>query len=290
MTDSTDSKYVVNVTAQDFQTKVIDTSMQLPVLVDFWAEWCGPCQSLIPTLLALAEAYNGQFILAKVNIDEQPQLAQHFAVRSVPTLKLFRHGQAVEEVMGAQPESVLRALIDKYRERPSDKIRLRAAHALNSGDFDQAIQLLTQAIEQEPDYHELYFDLINALMDSKQWGQAEQLFAQLPINVQSQAEAQILQAKLHLAQQLDNNVNLAQLRQQSAQQPEQLDILRQLALAEAVEGEYEAAMENFLTVMKRERGSGNDVGHKGLLAIFQILGTQHPLVKRYRSKMSALLY
>jgi putative thioredoxin len=286
----TDSKYVVNVTTQDFQTKVIDNSMQVPVLVDFWAEWCAPCQSLMPTLLALAEAYNGQFILAKINIDEQPQLAQHFAVRSVPTLKLFRHGQAVEEVMGAQPESVLRALIDKYRERPSDKIRLRAASAINSGDYAQAIELLTQAIGIDPDYHELYFDLINALMESKQWTQAEQLFAQLPINIQTQAEAQILQAKLYLAQQLDNNTNLSELRQKLSQQPEQLGILQQLAYAEAVEGEYEAAMENFLTIMKRERSSGTDKGQKGLLAIFQILGTQHPLVKRYRSKMSALLY
>lgn len=286
----TDSKYVVNVTTQDFQTKVIDNSMQVPVLVDFWAKWCDPCQSLMPTLLALAEAYNGQFILAKINIDEQPQLAQHFAVRSVPTLKLFRHGQAVEEVMGAQPESVLRALIDKYRERPSDKIRLRAASAINSGDYAQAIELLTQAIGIDPDYHELYFDLINALMESKQWTQAEQLFAQLPINIQTQAEAQILQAKLYLAQQLDNNTNLTELRQKLAQQPEQLGILQQLAYAEAVEGEYEAAMENFLTIMKRERSSGTDKGQKGLLAIFQILGTQHPLVKRYRSKMSALLY
>ncbi|EDN70013.1 Thioredoxin [Beggiatoa sp. PS] len=94
------SPYIITVTAQNFASEVIEKSNQVPVLVDFWAEWCAPCKILMPILTQLVEKYQGQFILAKLNIDEQKELATQYGIRSVPTLKLFRHGQAVEEMMG----------------------------------------------------------------------------------------------------------------------------------------------------------------------------------------------
>jgi len=106
------SPYIIIVTAQNFTTEVIEKSRQVPVLVDFWAAWCAPCKMILPVLTKLANEYQGKFILAKVNTDEEQQLASQYGIRSIPTLKLFRHGQVVEDIMGAQSESVLRDMID----------------------------------------------------------------------------------------------------------------------------------------------------------------------------------
>lgn len=285
-----DSPYIVTVDTNNFQQQVIDRSIEVPVLVDFWAEWCAPCQSLMPILVNLAEQYQGQFILAKINIDEQQALAQHFAIRSVPTLKLFRHGEEVEEVMGGQPESVFRAMIDKYRERPADKMRLQAAHAQQAGDYIQAINLLKQAIESEPDYFILQFDLANVYLENNQLTEAQAIYDSLPANIQTDPEGQVLQSQLNLLRVIADAPSLEQLQTIVANDEHNLQALHQLAVREVIAGEYEMAMEHFLTLMKRNRTFEDDAGRKGLLSVFTILGNQSALVKRYRSKMSSLLH
>ena len=109
-----DSSFIYDVTVENFQQVVLQTSMNRPVLVDFWAEWCNPCKSLMPTLAKLADEYQGKFILAKVNTEEQQQLAAHFGIRSIPCVKLFLKGEMVDEFMGALPEPEVRSFIDKY--------------------------------------------------------------------------------------------------------------------------------------------------------------------------------
>ncbi|MEK7991921.1 MAG: thioredoxin [Thiotrichaceae bacterium] len=282
--------YIVTVDVTNFQQQVVERSAQVPVLIDFWAEWCAPCQSLMPMLIALAEEYQGQFVLAKINIDEQQELAQHFGIRSVPTLKLFRYGEEVEEVAGAQPESVFRSIIDKYRERPADKIRLDAAHAKQSGDYTQAINLLTQAIEAEPDYFILQFDLANVYLENNQISEAQAILNSLPANIQTDLEGVALQSQLNLLQVIADAPSLEELQHLVANNDKDFQALHQLAVREVVAGEYEAAMEHFLTLMKRNRKFADDAGRKGLLSVFSILGNQNSLVARYRSKMSSLLH
>jgi putative thioredoxin len=127
------SESIVIADAQNFTVQVIEKSEKVPVLVDFWAEWCAPCKMLLPILNKLVEEYQGQFILAKVNSDEQQELAAQYGIRSIPALKLFRHGKVVEEMTGVQSESVLREMIDRHRDRPADKLREQASAAHLAG-------------------------------------------------------------------------------------------------------------------------------------------------------------
>src|SRR5690606_6986674 len=153
-----ESPYIFDVTDSDFTVKVLENSYKVPVLVDFWAEWCGPCKMLMPLLAKLADDYQGKFLLAKVNTDEQVARAAQFNSRSIPTGKIFKHGRIVEEMLGAQPESVIRGLIERHIVRESDHLRASAEAAYQAGDAAQALALLEQAARMGPDNHRVHLD------------------------------------------------------------------------------------------------------------------------------------
>ncbi len=140
-----DFPFIFSVTQEDFAQRVLENSRRVPVMVDFWADWCGPCHMLMPILTKLTQEYQGQFLLAKVNSDEQQALASQYGVRSLPTVKLFKSGDVVDEFMGVQQESTIRQLLERHIERESDKIRLQAEQALEANDTEKAHLLLQQA-------------------------------------------------------------------------------------------------------------------------------------------------
>ena len=142
---------VVEVNESNFAEQVIVASERVPVLVDFWADWCAPCKMLLPVLLKLAQEYGDQLRLAKVNTDVERGLAAEHGIRSLPTLRLYRHGQVVEEVMGAQPEAALRTLIDAYIERESDRLLIEALTLAQDGDRAVALELMARAYRDDPD-------------------------------------------------------------------------------------------------------------------------------------------
>lgn len=146
---------ILDVTQENFQQAVLDESHQRPVVVDFWAAWCGPCQQLMPLLQQLATQYAGKFRLAKVNSDEQQALAQQYGVRSLPTVMIFRHGKPADQFMGVQPEPNIRAMIDQYLEKPSDKLIEQAREQAKTGDVDGALATLKAALEEDPDNGDL---------------------------------------------------------------------------------------------------------------------------------------
>jgi putative thioredoxin len=284
------SPYIIIVTAQNFTTEVIDKSRQVPVLVDFWAAWCAPCKIILPVLTKLADEYQGKFILAKVNTDEEQQLAGQYGIRSIPTLKLFRQGQVVEDIMGAQPESVLRNIIDRHCERPADRLRSQATAAHLSGNTEQAIALLEQARDMEPSYYPVQLDLAKILLDVKQFELARQLLKNLPVNVQMEPAVNELIAHLTFAAVADRASTVVSLEQIITANPDDHQARYQLSAQQVLAGDYETAMEHLLELMRRNRSFENDAGRKGLLAVFTLLGNQGPIVNRYRSKMSSLLY
>src|SRR4030065_277949 len=144
------SPHIADVNQQTFESLVLAKSREIPVLADFWAAWCGPCKQLMPVLAKLADEYDGKFFLAKINSDTEQPLAARYGVKSLPTVKLFRNGQVVEEFMGAQPEKAIRALLDRHIPRASDTLVDNALQVLRAGQPDQALAILQQAVKTDP--------------------------------------------------------------------------------------------------------------------------------------------
>ena len=191
-----DANYVYDVTTENFETLVLQASQQHPVLVDFWAPWCGPCQSLSPILEKLAAEYAGAFTVAKINTDDEQMLASQFGIRSLPTVALLYDGQVVDHFMGLQPESTIREMLDRHVQAPADEDIDQAQAALKSGDAEQAVALLQQKIEQEPDNHELKAELASALLLAGSTEDARQILDALSGDATDSDAAKSAQARL----------------------------------------------------------------------------------------------
>jgi putative thioredoxin len=286
----TESSHIIPVSADNFAVEVLEQSNRVPVLIDFWAEWCGPCKTLMPIVEKLAVEYQGQFILAKINIDEQPALANQFSVRSVPTLKLIRHGTVVDEALGVQSEAALRAMIDAQRDRPADELRRQAAQAHRAGDSAQAVSLLRTACEMEPEYYASYLDLAQVLLESGQLTEAEQLLRGLPANIQTETATKQLMAYLTFSLIAAEAPHTSLLNEQLAADPTDLRVRHQLAALLVLQEDYEAALAHLLELMRQSRQYGEDAGRRGIVDVFLLLNDTGPLVTQYRSKMASLLY
>jgi len=283
------SEYIINGTAENLP-RLIERSHAVPVLVDFWASWCQPCQVLLPIVEKLAQEMQGKFLLVKVNIDEQQALATQFAVRSVPTVKLLRNGQIVDEFAGALPESQVREFIDRHLPKPADALLNAAAAAWAAGDAAQAEAFVRQAREEFPDDPRSALMLAEILAAQGQSDEASRLLAGLPADLALSAEAQALHARLAFASAADDAPDAATLQAALDKDPSDSQSRHHLAARLVLAGELEGALENLLELMRRDRRYGDDAARKGILQIFELLGGEGELVTRYRRAMASLLH
>ena len=286
-----DSPYIHdNVTAETFQSLVIENSFKQPVLVDFWAAWCNPCQMLMPVLAKLADEYKGAFILAKVNSDEQGEIAAQAGVRSLPTVKLIVNGQIVDEFMGALPESEVRKFLDKHVESQSNKVLQSAMIAYSEGRPDEALATLNDALAEDPQNAELKINVAKLVADQGDHDSAMALLDSLDSVDRELAAAKELSAQLRVARQLKEAGDPAELEQRLEQNPDDLDALYKLSNIYIAGSNYEAAFDALLRIMQKDRSFNDDAGRKGLLDLFDILGSDNPLVQKYRRRMFTLLH
>lgn len=285
-----DSPFIFNATETNFTQLVMENSYQVPVLVDFWADWCGPCHMLMPILSSLAEEYQGQFLLAKVNSDEQQSLAAKFGIRSLPTVKVFRNGNIVDEFMGAQPESTIRQLLERHIEKESDKIRIEAEEVWKSGDILKAHDLLQRAAQMDPANTTVKVDLARLLMQKGEPERAEILLDDLKGEDRDLPEVKSLKAQLAFARIASDAPANNELQSTLTSDPSNLKARYQLSARKIVNGDYETGMDQLFEIMRRDRGFEDDAGRKGLISVFEILGNEDKRVQRYRSKMFNILH
>lgn len=281
------SQFSFDVSLQDFQTQVLEAAMQVPVVVDFWAPWCEPCKVLKPLLEKLAEEYKGRFLLAKVNSDENPELAQHFGVRSIPSVKVLYQGQLVDEFNGALPEGQIRAFLDRIAlSDAGGNLREEAAALVAEGRLDEALAVLVQASQANPQDQAIQLDAVEVLMQLGRNDEARQL---LGGDYADQAErANALRARLAL---LDGAADVAPLEARLAANADDHAARLELSAAYAAQGRFREALDAALEVVSRDRFYEQGAGRQALLKLFEALsGEQHDdLVREYRRKLSATL-
>jgi putative thioredoxin len=276
-------------TLQRFQSDVIDASMDVPVLVDFWAEWCGPCKALTPALEKLEQAYQGRFKLVKIDTEKEQQLAQHFRIRSIPTVYAFVRGQPVDQFQGALPEGKLREFIDRLMPNPSDVELEQASAALDRGDEAAAAAHAKKAIALDggnDGARLMYAQLLMAAGDPKA--------AQVQLDALSAGARQDPQVGA-LARQIAEAVDAAR-----APVPTDLiarvegnpaDCGARMELAEYWIGfkEWEPALEQLLEVVTRDRTFGDDAARKRMVEVFDLASTQPQLVSTWRRRLGGAL-
>lgn len=278
-----------DVNADNFQQVVIEGSRTVPVVIDFWAPWCGPCKVLKPILEKLAEEYGGKFILAKVNSDENPDLAAQFGVRGIPNVKAVYNGAVVDEFTGALPEGAVREFIDRILPSPADELRAQAATLRASGDLEGALRTLGEASQLDDRNEKIRLDAAEILVELERFEDAKPLLDSLsPVTLMDDRPRALL-AKVNFALAGHSGADEATLRERIAAQPEDMESRLQLAELLVSAGRHAEGMDELLDMIRRDRNWNDEAARKTLLSVFSVLGN-HPLVGEYRRKLTAALY
>lgn len=278
---------VVEISTQNFQTEVVEKSRQLPVLLEFYADEAEQSRNFGQVLRKLAEAYGGKFILARVNIRENSQLVQQLGVRTLPTVKVIFQGQMVQNIEGPQPEDKLREMLDQLTMSPVEMVRRQIDELLAAGDRKGAIELLQQAIQEEPRNYALHAELCDLLVMEDRIDEAKQILAALPDDTEGISKPR---NRIEFIEQARDLPPLGELAEGVKASPDAMQLRLHLAIRQIADDQMEAALENLLDMMKRDRQFEDEIARKTMIKVFDLLGKGNELATAYRRKMFTFLH
>jgi len=274
------SEYIKTVTESDFEYEVIAFSNQIPVIVDFWAEWCGPCKTLTPLLEEFAVEAQGTFRLAKVNVDDNPNLALRYNVRSIPNVKAFRDGQVVSEFLGLQPEPRVKEFIRNLAPSQIDLLLEKGLSQLESMNWNEASDSFRQFLAKSPNHPAGLLGLLKVSLMQGNFSEVRQILDTFPPSQEYAHMEQLRPLFYALWTEKINQVISEDL----------LDAAYSNALRLMMRGNLPASMDGIIDILRQNKHYRNDEARKVLLGLFEILGVNHPLTQQYRRELSMALF
>lgn len=285
---------IIDVTTQTFMSDVIEASRDRPVLVDFWAPWCGPCKQLTPILEKAVESARGAVVLAKMNIDENPEVASQLGIQSIPAVIAFKNGQPLDGFMGVQPESQIKAFIERVAgpigPSPAEQVLAEADTAHEAGDFARAAELYAGVLSMEADNAKAFGGLAQCMVATGDIARAKEVLAAAPEGIAGDPAIAAAKAAIDLAEQAGSLGDLAELEARIEADPGDHQARFDLAVALGSGPDKEKAVDHLIEIVRRDREWNEDGARLQLLQFFEAWGHKDPATGYGRRRLSSVLF
>ncbi len=283
------SQFIFDATDADFETKVVEKSREVPIVVDFWAPWCGPCRALAPMLEKLIDAHHGDVLLARVDVDENPELAGYFGIEGIPAVKAIRDAQIVLQFEGLIPEPSLREFLDRLVPSETDK-QTKAAAEMEKTKPADAEAIYNKVLEQSPDHVAARLGLARLKLAAGDLDAIERLLEIIPPGGDEGEEAERIRSERDLRRQPATSADEAELKKQVAADPENAQLHLELGKALAAKKQYPEALAELYAAAERDRELAQGPVKETMVQIFHAIGVRSDLSEEYRDKLRRVMY